>query len=993
MDAVEVLIGEEPEIIEKLHATDGQLTPLHISVLCCHPDVASLLLDRKANPNCATVHQIRPLHLASSNSEEIADLLIRANALVNARDTDDATPLHFAVTYHRVAIISLLLASGASIGLSNRWGVLPLHVLCAYANVEGSFQVVQQLCAAKADPWLGDNKGLTPLEVATKVDEASSIIVQWIAKFEDDKPALAANADALLNEAEVAAMEEETERRKAVVERSATEFAGDDEDRAKKEEEERAETEQLKQNAMMLQKSMAVQLVMDRQTEKLEDRVRELEKEVENTKRIQKQAENNLANADETIEKLRGMLKQREQAQLEGQAQLPNALQAEDILRLEKECQHLKQVHEESKVKHQEEIAEWKRKINSEKEKKDAEKDKTNSEKGDLENKILALETRNTELQAANAEIQAAKQHLETTNAEIMAAQKKDGADKNSAQTKLMEQMKEQLTNQITELLGQMKTLEQDKLGLAQLHDKEKKESEREKEDLVRAKEAVEEAKDEIEKNFKEEQDGRKAVEDQLDQKTKDYQEIRVKLEELNRAQSEGKLHLEMEKNKLEEEKIELENKLANAGSALAAARAECSELADKAGDVELEKARADKAEMMFGALEEQNTALESLYAQEQAIRKKYHNQLQDLKGAIRVYCRVRPKIAREKDDAIGLRKLDAFVVELDGKGGKGAKQFTFDSIFDGESTQEMVFKECVDLMQSALDGYNVTVFAYGQTGAGKTHTMYGNPDMPGLVPRTTAEIFRLVDRDRSKADLTVKMYMVELYCNDLVDLLRPKKGKPDDLNIKRDSGGRVYIENVTEKDVNSADEIENYMKIGFDKRHVSATKMNAGSSRSHLIVSILINVINKTSKKEWNGKITLCDLAGSERLKKSEASGDQIKEAVAINKSLTALGDVIEALTSGSKHVPYRNHRLTELMSDSLGGNAKTLMFVNCSPAKDNIDETQSSLGYATRAKQITNSASKESGGGKEVARLKEVIATMAKELKAKGGGDALPP
>merc|ERR1719161_658893 len=142
-------------------------------------------------------------------------------------------------------------------------------------------------------------------------------------------------------------------------------------------------------------------------------------------------------------------------------------------------------------------------------------------------------------------------------------------------------------------------------------------------------------------------------------------------------------------------------------------------------------------------------------------------------------------------------------------------------------------------------------------------------------------------------------------------------------------------------------------------------------------------------------GKITLCDLAGSERLKKSEATGDQMKEAQSINKSLTALGDVIEALTKNAKHIPYRNHKLTQLLSDSLGGNAKTLMFVNCSPAGSNSDESNSSLSYAARAKLIVNKVEKNQDS-QEVARLKKVITSMAKEMDALRGGAGpieLPP
>jgi len=169
---------------------------------------------------------------------------------------------------------------------------------------------------------------------------------------------------------------------------------------------------------------------------------------------------------------------------------------------------------------------------------------------------------------------------------------------------------------------------------------------------------------------------------------------------------------------------------------------------------------------------------------------------------------------------------------------------------------------------------------------------------------------------------------------------------------------------------------------------------MNADSSRSHLICIVIIESTNKKSKQVATGKLTLCDLAGSERLKKSEVTGDQMKEAQSINKSLSALGDVIEALTKQAKHVPYRNHKLTQLLSDSLGGNAKTLMFVNCSPVVGSLDETGAALSYAARAKMIVNKVEKNQDT-QEVARLKKVIQVMSQELEQarQGGSSTLPP
>merc|ERR1712216_734991 len=201
---------------------------------------------------------------------------------------------------------------------------------------------------------------------------------------------------------------------------------------------------------------------------------------------------------------------------------------------------------------------------------------------------------------------------------------------------------------------------------------------------------------------------------------------------------------------------------------------------------------------------------------------------------------------------------------------------------------------------------------------------------------------------------------------------------KATKLMVKRDPRGVVYVQGATVLSASTAEELQSHMDFGMGQRHVSATKMNAESSRSHLVFSIIIRTIDAKGKTV-SGKLTLVDLAGCERVGKTGASGDLLKEAQSINKSLTALGDVISALSSGSSHVPYRNSQLTQLMSDSLGGNAKTLMFVNISPADYNTDETVSSLNYATRVKKITNDASKAAENA-EVTKLK----AMVKKLKA---------
>ncbi|XP_010270632.1 PREDICTED: kinesin-like calmodulin-binding protein homolog isoform X2 [Nelumbo nucifera] len=367
---------------------------------------------------------------------------------------------------------------------------------------------------------------------------------------------------------------------------------------------------------------------------------------------------------------------------------------------------------------------------------------------------------------------------------------------------------------------------------------------------------------------------------------------------------------------------------------------------------------------------------LETLYKEEQMLRKRYFNSIEDMKGKIRVFCRLRPlseKEMLEKERSV-LTSIDEFTVEHPWKDDK-MKQHLYDHVFDGSSSQEDVFEDTRYLVQSAIDGYNVCIFAYGQTGSGKTFTIYGSESNPGLTPRAIAELFKILKRDKNKFSFSLKAYMVELYQDTLVDLLLPKNAKRLKLDIKKDSKGMVSIENVTVVSVSTYEELRTIILRGSEQRHTSGTQMNDESSRSHLILSIIIESTDLQTQSVARGKLSFVDLAGSERVKKSGSSGSQLKEAQSINKSLSALGDVISALSSDGQHIPYRNHKLTMLMSDSLGGNAKTLMFVNVSPAESNLEETHNSLMYASRVRSIVNDPSKNVSS-KEVARLKKLLA-----------------
>ncbi|KAL0979662.1 hypothetical protein UPYG_G00187930 [Umbra pygmaea] len=381
--------------------------------------------------------------------------------------------------------------------------------------------------------------------------------------------------------------------------------------------------------------------------------------------------------------------------------------------------------------------------------------------------------------------------------------------------------------------------------------------------------------------------------------------------------------------------------------------------------------------------LREENRQVIENYTSERIMRKKYYNMVENMKGKIRVFCRIRPMSWAEttQGGSIVVELLDDYSVSVVTP--RGLREFQFDRVFRSDSSQEDVFQDSNRLIQSAIDGYNVCIFAYGQTGSGKTFTMVGDKDQksPGIMPRSFNAIFDIIQENETKFECKVSAYMLELYNDRLQDLfVSGAEAQSRRVEIKRNRKGLVFPQGAETKEASSAGELFAMFQQACANRHITATKMNVESSRSHLIVGIMLESRNLTNGSVSFGKLSLVDLAGSERAAKTGAKDDQLKEANSINKSLSALGDVISALSLELPHIPYRNSKLTQIMQDSLGGNAKTLMVVNVSPSDCNLDETLTSLIYATRVKAITNNAQRNLES-KEIAQLKEVI------LKLKSG------
>jgi len=334
--------------------------------------------------------------------------------------------------------------------------------------------------------------------------------------------------------------------------------------------------------------------------------------------------------------------------------------------------------------------------------------------------------------------------------------------------------------------------------------------------------------------------------------------------------------------------------------------------------------------------------------------RKKLHNTILDLKGNIRVFVRVRPINAAETPTEPEGEPTVSFKDEQNigvyDQAYSRRKWFEFDQVFDMKTEQAKVFEEAKPLATSVLDGYNVCIFAYGQTGSGKTHTMTGNTKDPGLNTNALKELFRIRDERKGEYDINISISVTEIYNETIRDLLNPGNKK---LDVKMNPDGTSGVPGLEERSVETVEAVMKCIADASKNRATSSTDMNSESSRSHSIVTVRTQCTLRGSST-YVGKIHLIDLAGSENTNKSGVTGQGMKEAQNINKSLSALGDVIQALVKKDPHTPYRNSKLTMMLKDSLGGDSKTLMIVCSSPAQTNVTETLSSLNFASRARNV---------------------------------------
>ncbi|XP_050463341.1 kinesin-like protein KIF19 isoform X3 [Cataglyphis hispanica] len=318
-------------------------------------------------------------------------------------------------------------------------------------------------------------------------------------------------------------------------------------------------------------------------------------------------------------------------------------------------------------------------------------------------------------------------------------------------------------------------------------------------------------------------------------------------------------------------------------------------------------------------------------------------------------------------------------------------RQYLYDIVFGENATQEEVYEETTkNLAQDVLNGYNATVFAYGATGSGKTYTMVGTSSNPGIMVRALNDIFLAAKKLPDDAKFTVTMSYMEIYNENIRDLLNPSSGY---LDLRDDTRGRnIQVSGLTEISTNSTEEVMQLLHRGNKARTVEPTAANKTSSRSHALLSVMVRQSSRSIQdndkclhtKIKQGRLFMVDLAGSERAKQTKNKGKRLQEGAHINRSLLALGNCINALSGGARYVNYRDSKLTRLLKDTLSGNCRTVMIVHVSPASAHRDESKNTLTYADRANRISNKVEQNvlNVSYLHVAQYHDVISDLKNEI-----------
>jgi len=493
------------------------------------------------------------------------------------------------------------------------------------------------------------------------------------------------------------------------------------------------------------------------------------------------------------------------------------------------------------------------------------------------------------------------------------------------------------------------------------------------------------------EQKEREERNERIALSAQMVAMTKEHSSMETTLNESKDVlETKWRRQIEVEEDKLKDKQKELDdakeriiglqgeiealkNALKDEKNIASAENAE--EMGRLAAQIEIMKERLRAEENRSAALghasESKVESLEKTIREGQAERRRMHNLIQELRGNVRVFARIRPFLPNDGVDddepAMCVPKSETALKLTTSDTDKKGYNFSFDRVFGPSIGQEAVFTEVSEFVQSALDGYNVCLFSYGQTGSGKTHTMQGtgNGQMRGIIPRAIEQVGQYkeqLEKDGWQYDMQVSF--VEIYNETIRDLLREEELSEYKHEIKVHPDGRRFVSdiNLIPLEPTDAEAVEGVMRQAAKYRAVGSTDMNAVSSRSHSVFTLHLTALNPESRQALRGTLNLCDLAGSERLDRSKATGTRAKEAMAINKSLSSLTDVFVSIGKKASHIPFRNSKLTRLLEPCLSGDGKTLMVVNMSPTEKSTQETLCSLRFAAQVNKCELGKAKRS-------------------------------
>mmetsp|Transcript_22817 Transcript_22817/g.43397 ORF Transcript_22817/g.43397 Transcript_22817/m.43397 type:complete len:1375 (+) Transcript_22817:150-4274(+) len=506
-----------------------------------------------------------------------------------------------------------------------------------------------------------------------------------------------------------------------------------------------------------------------------------------------------------------------------------------------------------------------------------------------------------------------------------------------------------------------------------------------------------------------------------LEAEQKKYADLDKEHKDLQEQKRMGEMRIK----RLEEDLKILQKQLLSGGGAVATQMTRLSSIAGHEKDVDV-MLEGDQEIARFKKVLESNDP-KAMGEELKSLQKRYNGQKEynaqllskmlHLQGNIQVYCRVRPmglneieKGQRSVVEALSETEIGCF----DNRSNKW-KSFVFDRAWGPDQSQLSVFQDVEPLALSVVDGFNACIFAYGQTGSGKTFTMEGvrENNQYGISYRTIQKIFHLLniraqqqraaeifvgsendDEPAKEVSFTfsIEVGMLEIYNDEIYDLLSSgggtmaekkesatRAGGKASLDIRRSEDGRIEVPGLSKEKVNSIDDVMELLKRGNGNRATASTDMNEHSSRSHMVLAV--DVYSGVENQHNKGTLYLVDLAGSERVRRSNVQGQELKEAGFINKSLSALGNVMEALDRKASHIPYRDSKLTYLLQDSIGGNSRTMMVVNIAPTDASYDETVHALQFATRVRRIQIGAAQRNVTSKN---LEETVKNLTEEMRA---------